>query len=79
MSEYPGLQGIEGCQSIEGCNSIKGCKSMEGCRSMEATVKKVGLKINIPKTKLMKMTKMQDGTVNIGQESVEEVKEFQTH
>ena len=46
----------------------------------KATGEKVGLKMNVPpspKTKLMKVMTKQDGTVNIGQESVEEMEEFQ--
>ena len=44
---------------------------------LKATGEKVGLKMNVPKTKLMKVMTKQDGTVNIGQESIEEVEEFQ--
>ena len=33
--------------------------------------------MNVPKTKLMQVMTKQDGTVNIGQESVEELEEFQ--
>ena len=39
--------------------------------------KKVGLKINASKTKLLKVMTKQDGAVNIGQATVEEVEEFQ--
>ena len=46
-------------------------------RGPKATGEKVGLKMNVPKTKLMKVMTKQDGTVNIGQESIEEVEEFQ--
>ena len=44
---------------------------------LKATGEKVVIKMNVPKTKLMKVVTKQDGTVNIGQESVEEVEEFQ--
>ena len=45
--------------------------------NLDATGENVGLKMNVPKTKLMQVMTKQDGTVNIGQESVEELEEFQ--
>ena len=40
---------------------------------LNAIGEKVGLKMNVPNTKLMKVMTKQDSTVNTGQESVEEV------
>ena len=44
---------------------------------LKAAGEKVGLKINASKTKLLKVMTKQDVAVNIGQETVEEVEEFQ--
>ena len=44
---------------------------------LKASGEKVGLRLNITKTKLMTVMTKQDGTVDIGQEAVEEVEEFQ--
>ena len=44
---------------------------------LRATGERVGLRVNASKTKLMKVMTKQEGTVHIGQEAVEEVKEFQ--
>ena len=43
---------------------------------LKTTGEKVRLKMNVPKTKLMKVMTKQNGTVNIGQESVQEVEEL---
>ena len=45
--------------------------------NLDATGEKVGLKLNVPNAKLIKVMTKQDGAVNIGQESVEEVEKFQ--
>ena len=50
--------------------------STDRLQDMRCKMKDV-IKMNVSKTKLMKMITKQDGTVNIGKETVEEVEEFQ--
>ena len=50
--------------------------SIDGLQNMRCKMEDL-IKMNVSKTKLMKVITKQDGTVNIGKETVEEVKEFQ--